>query len=457
MSWAARRATTRVENLAYCLLGLFDVNMPLLYGEGAKAFVRLQQEIIRTTNDHTVFCWSRNGSVPVGWSSMLAPLPAAYADAGDYVPVDAWDAPMPYSMTNLGLSIYLPVVYTLTQMFVVLDAGLLRGDPDMRACIALQRTNQRRSGSNIFDRSRFFDSPTILCKEATDTRERYSLFIRCSLSSELLGRLSPQSGNPHPYGSPIYKHGVLLFVDRTASRLLSTSKRDAPLGSVGYDIETHPVGIFDETTALLRLPAFEGSSALLTSGLLRICFKSPQETDFYLFFAVVATMGGREVWRCGAHSAADFAFVSRIVQENTDAGGEIVSEDELIHSYLRNEAWQNRTKQLTASTEDESLFVSLGGTMDLRPGTDVRAALLSGKSESPYSVPICATDLSGIVDETEDSDYVASEDEEVEDWDSSNEEGDGESDAVATQDSKGAHSWDFNSSLENSQALSSVS
>lgn len=70
MSWAARRATTRVENLAYCLLGLFDVNMPLLYGEGAKAFVRLQQEIIRTTNDHTVFCWSRNGSVPVGWSSM---------------------------------------------------------------------------------------------------------------------------------------------------------------------------------------------------------------------------------------------------------------------------------------------------------------------------------------------------------------------------------------------------
>lgn len=42
MSWAARRQTTRPEDIAYCLLGLFDVNLPMLYGEGAKAFIRLQ-------------------------------------------------------------------------------------------------------------------------------------------------------------------------------------------------------------------------------------------------------------------------------------------------------------------------------------------------------------------------------------------------------------------------------
>lgn len=33
MSWAANRETTRPEDIAYCLLGIFDVNMPLLYGE----------------------------------------------------------------------------------------------------------------------------------------------------------------------------------------------------------------------------------------------------------------------------------------------------------------------------------------------------------------------------------------------------------------------------------------
>lgn len=57
MSWAANRQTTRIEDMAYCLLGLFDVNMPLLYGEESKAFRRLQEEIIRTTSDLSIFAW----------------------------------------------------------------------------------------------------------------------------------------------------------------------------------------------------------------------------------------------------------------------------------------------------------------------------------------------------------------------------------------------------------------
>lgn len=178
MSWAATRQTTRTEDIAYCLLGIFDVNMPLLYGEGTKAFKRLQEEIIRTTNDHTIFCWTRNSSVAPDWCSMLAPLPAAFLDSSDYVSVDAWEAPMPYSMTNLGLSIHVPVVYTLKQMFVVLNAGRSLHDPSMRASIAMQRTNPKRPSSNILDRSRLLDSPVMLSREATDIRERYNLFIR---------------------------------------------------------------------------------------------------------------------------------------------------------------------------------------------------------------------------------------------------------------------------------------
>lgn len=58
MSWAARRETTREEDIAYSLLGLFDINMPLLYGEGrVKAFKRLQEEIIRATDDESIFVW----------------------------------------------------------------------------------------------------------------------------------------------------------------------------------------------------------------------------------------------------------------------------------------------------------------------------------------------------------------------------------------------------------------
>jgi hypothetical protein len=47
LSWAERRETKREEDVAYSLLGLFDVHMPLIYGEGRKkAMKRLRKEIV---------------------------------------------------------------------------------------------------------------------------------------------------------------------------------------------------------------------------------------------------------------------------------------------------------------------------------------------------------------------------------------------------------------------------
>ncbi|KAJ8121148.1 hypothetical protein O1611_g10177 [Lasiodiplodia mahajangana] len=57
LSWLAGRRTTRVEDMAYCLLGLLDVNMPLLYGEGHKAFLRLQEEFLKKHYDPTIVLW----------------------------------------------------------------------------------------------------------------------------------------------------------------------------------------------------------------------------------------------------------------------------------------------------------------------------------------------------------------------------------------------------------------
>lgn len=62
MQWAATRVTSRPEDIAYCLLGIFDVNMPLLYGEGRKkAFRRLQEEIVKTSTDLSIFLWTLPG------------------------------------------------------------------------------------------------------------------------------------------------------------------------------------------------------------------------------------------------------------------------------------------------------------------------------------------------------------------------------------------------------------
>lgn len=57
MSWASQRSTTRLEDRAYSLLGIFQVNMPLVYGEGNRAFLRLQEEILKNTEDYTIFAW----------------------------------------------------------------------------------------------------------------------------------------------------------------------------------------------------------------------------------------------------------------------------------------------------------------------------------------------------------------------------------------------------------------
>ncbi|RDW64628.1 hypothetical protein BP6252_10279 [Coleophoma cylindrospora] len=58
MSWASERETTIPEDMAYCLLGIFGVNMPLIYGEGKQAFIRLQEQIIRNRFDPTLFAWN---------------------------------------------------------------------------------------------------------------------------------------------------------------------------------------------------------------------------------------------------------------------------------------------------------------------------------------------------------------------------------------------------------------
>jgi hypothetical protein len=65
MSWAARRQTRREEDIAYCLMGLFSVNMPLLYGEGSRAFMRLQDEIMKISDDQTIFAWAGSGTPTV--------------------------------------------------------------------------------------------------------------------------------------------------------------------------------------------------------------------------------------------------------------------------------------------------------------------------------------------------------------------------------------------------------
>jgi hypothetical protein len=101
MSWAARRQTTRVEDTAYCLLGIFDVNMPLLYGEGPKAFRRLQEEIVKRNNDLTIFAWDNLNRHEHQFLGLFAPSPAGFINSSGVSPfIDDF---INFSVTNKGL------------------------------------------------------------------------------------------------------------------------------------------------------------------------------------------------------------------------------------------------------------------------------------------------------------------------------------------------------------------
>jgi hypothetical protein len=58
LNWACDRTTTRTEDMAYALMGIFDVQLAIMYGEGKKAFFRLQEEIMKRTSDVGLFVWN---------------------------------------------------------------------------------------------------------------------------------------------------------------------------------------------------------------------------------------------------------------------------------------------------------------------------------------------------------------------------------------------------------------
>lgn len=149
MSWAANRQTTRLEDQAYCLMGLFDVNMPMIYGEGKKAFIRLQEEIMRSTDDETLFAWMEKDAAnfpryPFG---LLAKSSACFANSGSFTPYRNLSRP-PFSMTNKGLQISLHLDYHEEDVYVgVINCTTHQGRSGFIG-IYLRKANERNDNLN---------------------------------------------------------------------------------------------------------------------------------------------------------------------------------------------------------------------------------------------------------------------------------------------------------------------
>lgn len=109
MFWASTRETKRTEDMAYCLLGLFSVNMPLMYGEGRNSFIRLQEEIIKIYDDQSIFAWTipAANSSPYGLHGLLAKSPDAFRETGKLISglPNKYAGRQPTRVTNTGIDV----------------------------------------------------------------------------------------------------------------------------------------------------------------------------------------------------------------------------------------------------------------------------------------------------------------------------------------------------------------
>ncbi|KAI8947832.1 HET-domain-containing protein [Xylaria longipes] len=173
MSWAADRETSRQEDIAYSLLGIFDINMPLLYGEGPKAFTRLQQEIIRCSDDQSILAWNALDSGLERRTGALAQTPSYFRFCGSIVR-DPDIKKSSFTMTNVGLSMKLPMIRTSLGGLILVGLNCtyeLRGRyvTDQRRQTG-GHTNRRfqvyiwlwNSSHDIFERAHLLDSMVFL-------------------------------------------------------------------------------------------------------------------------------------------------------------------------------------------------------------------------------------------------------------------------------------------------------
>ncbi|KAG8836279.1 hypothetical protein FRC17_007429 [Serendipita sp. 399] len=115
MGWASKRVTTRIEDMAYCLIGIFGVNLSIAYGEKERAFYRLQVEILQNSNSKALFDWQGDAS---NYNSMLAASPACFSkrlnlQANEF-PTSNRD---PTTLTSAGIRICLEVCNKVPQQW----------------------------------------------------------------------------------------------------------------------------------------------------------------------------------------------------------------------------------------------------------------------------------------------------------------------------------------------------
>lgn len=208
-SWAADRETTRIEDIAYCLLGIFDVNMPMLYGEGPKAFLRLQEQILAQSADLSLFLWTIDSQED--FSGLLATSPACFREM-KHVAVEPSFTQREFYLTNRGIRFKMGLAWDPNTGLAIMPVKHIVSYTDSPVGIQLRRVGldtfvRARPGDfTIVSSLRQFDTFTVvkdLTHRQAEHLKRNTLMIDASrdimiTEVEPKGSWAPDSQHLHP-------------------------------------------------------------------------------------------------------------------------------------------------------------------------------------------------------------------------------------------------------------------
>ncbi|TBU45283.1 hypothetical protein BD309DRAFT_918148 [Dichomitus squalens] len=246
LSWAAGRETRRLEDQAYCLMGIFDIHMPTLYGEGQHAFHRLQEEIMKNSTDTSLFAWDSDPTLTrLNFSGR--PLPDHCS------PACLHDAPSTYLFARSPSDFYLcsGISFEPQVWAIIGDIPSARSTPSRRGRNAITRRSPRTPAPAVPS----FTMTPFGCRaqmQVVEVSESVAVgVLRCYSDEHLSGR----------------KHTLALLLTPCLSA-------QDPLRSVYH------VGSWDTTYSIIRRTALV---AVTSNGLLlRGREVTPRWTDIYI-------------------------------------------------------------------------------------------------------------------------------------------------------------------------------
>ena len=227
-SWAANRETTRVEDMAYCLLGLFNVNMPMIYGEGEKAFVRLQREIMNVHRDQSILAWGYGPddegrlrtNLQQSQTEVLATRPEQFRHCGRLATSQTFPSQNTFEWLTGTLKLHLTLFTDPTDgvEYGLLNCGHEKG-PEETLChiVGLPLTKLPTEGSECYAR-KLGTSPKVICYDPVNVTMPQPRVV------QLMG-LAPQ--NPNNMQSWIYLEEPAIPFQKYSFSLVEVSPRAA--------------------------------------------------------------------------------------------------------------------------------------------------------------------------------------------------------------------------------------